>query len=372
MSQPGSFGRKIKRNGMDIIKQTNAKDKKPRSLSPQGEKGKSQEYLKKEILEKIIDDYTTRLDARENVTGISAKLRRESDIKLQNYFMTAEFQDWVKTLPAEQQAMFENSFTYASDLLLQAEEGLLPAVKENLAHYKSGDKLKFDMELSLGTAQLSANTESVKDGWFSKERKSLNQKLMDQMRGERNTTPTSHLYDTQVIHNGVVKDRMMGYVSSIVKNEGLAAWLGAITVKGSLTLARKGLSWAPTVGGAALAGTASGLKEWARMGKHRETFGFGRANGLEFPVASNAVKSAELNSADYHRIQISDRTQQLVESANKFKDGTADINTAFMTMVYDADSTARLKLNGERNINLMTASVDGPVVEHLCSRTALA
>jgi hypothetical protein len=353
---------RVNESELDILKQTNMGDKKTTEvIKLEGPEGKKVEaFLKKEIMGKAIDDFVTRAEARENVTGISAKLRRELDLKLQDFFMTDDFQDWVKTLPAEQQAMFESSFTYASDMLLQTEEVMLPAVMENLDHYKSGQKLDFEMELCLGTAQLSANTEENKDGWFSKERASLNKELMDKMRKGKNTTANSRIYNSEVIHNSLKNDLIMGHVMSIAKNEALMAWVGAGTGKGVATLARAGMSWLPVLGSAGVAGTLSGIKEWARMDKHRATHGFGKANGLEFPISDRAVKTAELEASDYHRIQLSDRTQQFLEASNKFIEGTADVNTAFMAMAYDADSMARLKLNGERNKNLLVASVDGP------------
>lgn len=353
---------RVNESDLELLKQTNQGDKKTaESIKLEGREGKKvEEFLKKEIIGKAIDDFTARTEAGTHVTGIDGKLRRDLDLKLQDYFMTDEFDAWRKTLPAEQQAMFENSFTYASDILLQTEEVILPNVLENLDHYKSDAKLDFDMELSLGTAQLSANTEATKDDFIPKERASLNQKLMDQLRTDRNTTEHSRIYDSAAINSGLKHERLMGYVSMIAKNEAVEAWVGAATFKGIATVARGGMSWLPGVGSGLVAGTLSGFKEWGRMGKNRATFGYGTANGLEFPIADKAVKSAELRAADYHRIQFGPRTQQFLEANAKFKDGTADANTAFITMVNIADSGARLKLNGERNINLLTASIDGP------------
>jgi ADP-heptose:LPS heptosyltransferase len=353
---------RVNESDLELLKQTNVGDKKTvEAIKLEGEKGKKvDEFLKKEIIGKAIDDFVTRAEAGETVVGINGKLRRELDVKLQDYFMTSEFQDWVKTLPAEQQAMFENSFTYASDMLLQTEEVMMPVVMENLDHYKTNAKTDFEMELCLGTAQLSANTEAKKDGWFTKERASKNQELMDKLRGERNHSDHSSIYNSTVIMDGLRRDMMLGYAKAIYKNEALMAWTAAATLKGVATAARAGMSWMPVLGSAGVAGTLSGLKEWARMDKQRATYGFGLANGLEFPIADKAVKSAEFRAADYNRIQLSDRTQQFQEVINKIKDGSADANTLFMGMVYAADSQARLKLNNERNINLLTASVDGP------------
>lgn len=357
-----SLAARVNESDLELLKQTNAGDKKTTVAikldSPEGKVVET--FLKEKIIGKAIDDFVTRKQAGENVTGINGKLRRELDLDLQNFMFTPEFEAWRKTLPAEQQALFENSFTYASDMLLQTEEVMLPAVLENLDHYAGPDKLNFEMELCLGTAQLTANTEETRDVWFTQERASLNQKLMDRMRGERNTTPNSRLYDTQVVQTGLKWGRTLSYVDMIAKNEALVAWGSALAGKAALTVARSGLSWIPGVGSALVTGTSSGLKEWGRMGKQRSTYGFGVANGLEFPVANQAVRSEQMRKADYHRIQLGRRTQQLSEVMDKFKAGDPDVNTIFMGMAYVADSGARLKLNGERNINLLTASVDGP------------
>lgn len=353
---------RVNESEIELLKQTNVGDKKTvEAIKLEGEKGKKvEDFLKKEIIGKAINDFVTRAEAGQRVTGIEGKLRRELDLSLQDYLITDEFQDWVKTLPEEQQAMFENSFTYASDILLQAEEVMMPSVLENLDHYKSSERLNFEMELCLGTAQLSANTEAKKDGWFTKERASLNKNLMDKLRQERNATSKSRIYDSSVIKDGLKREKMLGYASSVYKNEALMAWTSALTMKGVATAARTGMSWLPVLGSAGVAGTLSGLKEWARMDKNRATYGFGVANGLEFPIADKAIKSAELRAADYNRLQLSDRTQQFQEVLNKINEGNIDANTMFMGMVYAADSQARLKLSGERNVNLLTASVDGP------------
>ncbi len=361
---------RINESDLDIIKQTNIGDKKTvEAIELKGEEGKKvEQFLKKEIIGKAIDDFVTRKEAGVDVVGINPKLRRELDVTLQDYFMTDEFRNWVKTLPAEQQAMFEDSFTYASDMLLQTEEVILPDVLNRLDHYKTEARLDFEMELSLGTAQLSANTEEVKDGWFTQERASLNKSLMNRLRVDRNSVPRSRIYSSGVIQENLSYDRKMGYVKMIAKNEAVVAWLSAFAGKGALTLAKSSVAWIPGLGSAGVTGAVSAFKEWGRMGQNRATFGFNKADGLEFPVAQNAIKSAELAGADYHRIQLGDRTQQFVEVQNKLKTGTVDANTAFMAMVYAADSQARLKLNNERNINLLTASKDGPAGRGIFAR----
>lgn len=354
---------RVNESDLELLHQTNAGDKKMESIKFEGEKGKLvEDHLKKEVIGKAIEDFVTRRQRGENVTGIDAKLRRELDIHLQNYWHSDEFQDWRKTLSADQQQYLESTMTYASDVLLQTEELMLPAVLDNLEHYQGVNRLDFSMELALGTAQLSANTEETSDGFFSKERSSLNQELMDKLRQDIKVrgTEASNLYTSDVLQKGLKNELLQARADMVLKNEMFGALIGGLAGKGIATLARAGMSWLPAVGSAGVAGTFAGLKEWGRMGKMRATYGFGTANGLEFPIADKAIRSAEMRAADYHRVQLGSRTQKFLEAQSKLANGSADNDTILMSMIYAADSTARLKLNGERNINLLTASVDGP------------
>jgi hypothetical protein len=348
---------RINESPLELLHETNDKDKKVEGILLEGEQGtKVDKFLKENIIERAMDDIISQQEQNGGRPNkISEKLRRKLDQKLQDYFFSSDFQSWRDTLTTEQQQSFENSFTVASDVLLQFEEGMAPAIIDNLEHYKGAERLDFEIELSLGTAQLSANSESMggtrKER--TKERASLNEKIW-------NRTQNKDVYSNQAINNGLKWEKIRSAANMIFTNEAIGAWAGAAAGRGVATTARAGLSWLPVVGSAGVAGTMAGFKEWARHGQMRSTYGMGRAEGLEFPEASNATRTAEMRLADYHRLEFSRRTQQFMDANNKLNSDSFNNDTILLTMAQIADSGARLKLNNERDINLLMASADGP------------
>lgn len=351
------FAARINESPLELLQQTNAKDKKVEGIQLKGEHGaKVDTFLKKQIIEKAMDDIISRNELSGDRSGkINAKLRRELDQTIQDYLIGDEFQAWRSTLTEEQQKSYENSFTVASDVLLQFEEGMAPAILDNLEHYKGADRLNFEIELSLGTAQMSANTESMGGTYKERhtERASLNEKIW-------NSSQSKDLHSNEAINTGLKRTKLLSAASMIWRNEAIGAFAGAATGRGIAALARTGFSALPIIGSSAVAGTMAGFKEWARHGQMRSTYGMGRAEGLEFPDASNAIRTAEMRSADYHRVGFSERTQRFVDLSNKLGSDNFDNNTILLTMAQIADSGARLKLGNERDINLLVASKDGP------------
>ena len=100
-----------------------AGDKKTESLKI--ERGsKMDNFLKNEILLKIKDDIVSQSEKGQYTGRISPPLRMELDQKLQDFCFTDDFEEWRKSLDPEVQKQFENSFTYATNLLSQTEESL--------------------------------------------------------------------------------------------------------------------------------------------------------------------------------------------------------------------------------------------------------
>lgn len=359
------LARRVNESPLELLQETRAGDKKTvTSIKLEGPAGtKVADYLKQHVLGRAIDDIVTQREAGGNPTKISPKLRRELDLVLQDYFHSADFQAWRQALPADQQAQFENSFTYASDLLTQTEEVMLPAIVDNLAHYKGAEKLNFDIELNLGTAQLSANSEIGKEGFFSRDRLSNNAKLWARLhqdiRAQSANPEHSNLYRTGVVRDGLRNERILSAVDALVRNEVTASVLGLLAGKGLANAARAGMSWLPFVGSGLVGGGMAGFKEWARLGRMRAQYGFEEATGLDHPHATNAIRSAELRARDYHRIELGKRAQLLKDATDKLNapHTNADI---FKVMAYVADSGARLKLSNERGINLLSTSKETP------------
>jgi len=350
---------RIGESPLELIKQANAKDKKVSNIKLKGEAGaKVDHFLKQEIIGKAMDDIldqATKDGGRP--TKISAGLRHELDQKIRDFFFSADFQAWRATLKPEEQAAFENSFTVASDILLQFEEGgMAENIHQCREHYQGANRLDFDIELALGTAQLSAHTESMGEAGFlerRRERASLNEKLLGQF---KNHDP----YSPENMGPGLRRERMLSAAHAIFNNEFTVAWLTAVGGRSLIKSASTAAHAIPIIGSAGFAAGIAGLKEWARHGQMRATYGVARAEGLQFPEAMNAIRAKEMESADYHRVEFGTRTQQFLELSDKLKSGARDENTLLLALATAADSTARLQLGSERDINLLVASVDGP------------
>lgn len=347
------MARHLHETPIELLKQSHEKNQKVSSVKLEGEQGKKVEkFLKEQILTKVMDEAIATRS-----TKISQKLHSDLDRDLQNYFFSEEFQAWRQTLTPDQQKAFENSFTYASDVLVQAEEGLIPAVLDNLDHYQSADRLNFDIELTLGTAQFGANTEAKKNEWGSnKERASLNKKIWDRMRREVGSgTDASFPHRAEAINQGLKRERIISAIDSIGRSEVLAAGLGLFGTKLATSALRASTGWIP-VGGGVAAGAVAGWKEWGRMDRMRAQYGYEETMGMSHPQAANAVRSTEFRGVDYNRLEMGRRIQQLGDISQKL--GTPNFNETdvIQALGYLADSNARINLGNKHGINLLTAS----------------
>lgn len=348
---------------LEMLQQAHKGDNKVESVKLEGEAGKKVDtFLKEQILAKVIDEALAAKAAGQTPTKISEKLHGQLDSDLQNYFFSEEFQEWRKTLSPDQQKAFENSLTYASDILMQAEESLLPAVLENVDHYQSGNRLDFEIELTLGTAQYSANTEVKSERLFArKERASMNEKLWNRMRRNVSTnTGETYPYRQDAIRSGVRREMLLANAARIGRNETLGAVAGFFLGKGAANLARHGMSWMPFVGTGVVSGTMAGWKEWTAMNGLRAQYGYEEAMGLEHPRTQNAKRSAEFRAVDFHRMEMGRRAQQLADITEKLDSGDFDTSHVLQAISYLADSNARINLSDKYGINLMSASKDTP------------
>lgn len=354
--------RRLSDTPLEILQESNQKNTKVESIKLEGPAGKKVEtFLKEQIFSKVVDDALSRSVDRTQPFRVNDKLRVNLDKTLNDYFFSEDFQEWRKTLNPEQQAAFENSFTYASTILTQAEETLAPAVLDNADHYRSADRLNFDIELALGTTQYSANTEAKLENWGArKERASMNQQIWDQMRRQvKNQSESTYQFRADAVNQGLRRERILGAVDSIVRNEMVAAATGVLVGKSLVTSLRAGLGWVPFIG-SAVAGGVSATKEWGRLNRMRAQYGFEEAIGLSHPQSLNAKKSEQMRNVDYHRIELGRRVQQLSDMTEKLNTGSYTDADLLQTLGYLADSKARIRLSDHYGINLLTASKDTP------------
>lgn len=353
---------RLSQTPLELLRESHGKNSKIESVKLEGVEGKKVEsFLKDQILSSVIDDAISRNSDRTAPYRISEKLRVDLDKKLQNYFFSDEFQSWRQTLTPEQQASFENSFTYASDVLAQSEQVLIPSVLDNIDHYQSADRLNFDIELTLGTTQYSANTEAKTENWgTNKERASMNEKIWSQMRRHVSSgNEATYEYRTQSVDQGLRRERILGAIDSIARNEMVAAATGVFAGKALVKGLRAGLGWVPFIGGL-VAGGASATKEWGRLNRMRAQYGFEETVGLSHPQAENAKRSEQMRKVDYHRIELGRRVQQLSDMTEKLNTGNYTDTDLLQTLGYLADSKARVTLSDRYGINLLTASKDTP------------
>lgn len=354
--------RRLSDTPLEILQESNQKNTKVESIKLEGPAGKKVEtFLKEQIFGKVIDDALSRSVDRTQPFRVSDKLRVNLDKTLNDYFFSDDFQEWRKTLTPEQQAAFENSFTYASTILTQAEEALIPAVLDNVEHYRSADRLNFDIELALGTTQYSANTEAKLENWGArKERASMNQEIWGQMRRQvKSQAESTYQFRADAVNRGLRRERILGAVDSIARNEMVAAATGVLVGKSVVTGLRAGLGWVPFIGGV-VAGGASATKEWGRLNRMRAQYGFEEAVGLSHPQSENAKRSEQMRKVDYHRIELGRRVQQLSDMTEKLNTGSYTDADLLQALGYLADSKARVKLSDHYGINLLTASKDTP------------
>ncbi|HBD02051.1 MAG: hypothetical protein UX38_C0019G0002 [Microgenomates group bacterium GW2011_GWC1_46_16] len=355
-----SLARNVADSPIDFLHQG---DKKTEGILIEKD-SKVDKFLKEEILKEVVQDTISQCN-QSQFTGekgqISADLRNKLDQKLQNFFFSDDFAEWRKTLTPQQQTQFENSLTYANNVLSQAETTLMPNIRENLDHYRSAERLDFEIELVLGTAQFGPNGEIPSSTIFSKERVSQNQALFDKLRERIHANNgKATLFDESTMSKGLRREWVMAAMNSVATSEVAAAVGGLVAGKGIASALRTGMSWIPFVGSGLVAGGVSGAKEYGRLGKMRGQFGSEQAEGYEHPSSVNAVRAEALRKVDYHRIDLGHRIQQLTGMSEKLAQGENTPEDILQTLGYLADSRARISLSDKRHINLFHASKDTP------------
>lgn len=319
-------------------------------------------FLKEQVLIKIKDDVIDQVHKNKYNGRISEKTRVTLDQTVQDYFFSDEFTAYRKTLSAEDQKLFENSFTYATNILSQAEQYFVPLVHDNLEQYKTWQAQDMDIYLTLGTAQLGPRGEIKAPSVFDKERVSANEATFDRMRELRRKSKNHNaagMYDDAELNAGIKREFITAAMNDVASGEKFAAVLGAIGGKALLSTGRASLTWIPIVGTGLIAGGLAGAKEFKNTTELRGQWLVEAAEGYEHPSGANAVRAEKMRKHDYYRMGMDVRINQLLGVAGEL---SAEAKPAeekiLLSLAYLADSKARIALGDKGGYSLFTASKD--------------
>ena len=315
-------------------------------------------FLKETVFKDVIGDTIDQIDAGNYTGNISEKKRLDLDKKLKDFFFTDEFTAWRNGLPEAQRAQFENSLTYTTNVLSQAESVIMPLVKDNLSHFRTNRELDFNIKLTLGTGQFGPNSELTGISRFSKERISKNAALYERMRARVVSEP-NFLYSADYMRMGNAQKVSLAALNSVATSEVVSAVAGIATGKGLVAALHANIEWVPIVGGL-FAGGMAGYKEYNEVGKMRDRFGAQIAEGYTHPAGINAVRAEALRKVVYHRVDLGVRALDLKNVVDKLKSGDQSEETILNTLGFLADSKARTSLSDKRHVNLFRASSDTP------------
>lgn len=318
-------------------------------------------FLREEVLLKIKDDVITESKKPGYNNKISGKLRTELDQNIQDFLFSDKFQEYRKTLSVEDQKRFENSLTYATNILSQAESNFIPLIRENADFMTTAAAADMDIWLTLGTAQLGPKGEIKAPSVYDKDRISNNQALFDRLREVRRNSKRQNaagLYDDAELRKGAKRELILAAAHSVATSEMLWAGVGAVGGRLAMTAARGSVSWIPFIG-AGLAGAVSGVKEFGASTEIRGQWLVEGAEGYDHPSGANAARSEAMRRFDYYRIDMGHRIQQLDFSIGELQKGNPPTEAQILqTIAYMADSQARIRLGDKGGYSLFTASKD--------------
>ncbi|MEI6690258.1 MAG: hypothetical protein WCL07_00750 [bacterium] len=316
-------------------------------------------FLNEEIFSTVAKDTLRRVDAGEtNIKDVDPKLRLDLDRKLQNYFMTEDFTKWRTSseLTVEQQLAINDSLTYSTDIIKQAESLLVPNVQECQDYYRSVEKLDLNIEMTLGTAKFGPNGEIPSSFLFGENKVHLNAEVWDKIRARAQANLASNPFDSQDIARGVGRSGLLlaaTVVTTSAPTMAMAALVGSKMAVG----VTKGLSAAAaplTVG--IFTGIKSGITEYAMINRQVVERDMTEALGLTRPQSEAAKRNIELAKRDHTRIKMTDRIGSLTELTTKLAGEAPELATVFTLLAQTADSYARQEVGDSYGINLLSAT----------------
>ena len=314
--------------------------------------------LKSAVLMPAIQDILKQYD-RDGVqpARLTADLRNNLDLWLRDYFMTPEFQAWKNSLPPEQSAKMDNSLSYATDILVQFEENMIPNIITNYDYYKTAESLDLQIELTIGTGKYGPNGEIPSSQLFSGEQIELNEDVWKSLsKRAESATDTSPLFGQSNLVNGTRRAFLNAAADVLVKNEVTAAVLGTAVTRGVMGIMH--IAAAPIAAPIGIvfgSGIMAGFKEYAKLRSERAVVDYEEALG--YHRKDNAKRYMEMKLLDYNRVDMSHRAQQFSELVQKQEFSPTDV-LHLMGLV--ADSQARVELSDIHNINLLSASKETP------------
>ncbi|KKU87541.1 MAG: hypothetical protein UY18_C0032G0006, partial [Microgenomates group bacterium GW2011_GWF2_47_9] len=174
-----AFAENIENSPIDFLHQG---DIKTFEAIPIAEDSDVAKFIKEHVLMRIKDDIIGKAETGKYDGKISAPLKAHLDEEIQNFFYSDAFEKWRSSLDPKQQEALQNSLTYASTILGNAETAFVPAIYDNLDFYKTAEALNIKIELNLGTGQFGPGGEIKAPSRFSKERTSANNALYQRIR----------------------------------------------------------------------------------------------------------------------------------------------------------------------------------------------
>lgn len=324
---------------------------------------KLDDFLKKEVLLKISEKVIADHDGGKAVKGIDATLRAQLDAQIQDYFFSDEFMAWKNSLPEPDRAKFENSFTYSTNILSQAEQVFVPHVLDNLEMYRGATSLDTELEITLGTAQLGPAGDILPPSPFSKERASKNQALFEQLsklRVENHLDNAAGMFLDKAMRNGRKQEWMRAAMQSLATSEYLIAGVTTVAGRGLLTAARSSMAWVPVLGTGLITGITSGVKEYQATTELRGQWHIEAAEGYDHPMGANAARAEAMRRLGYHQVDLGVRAEQLQGMVRELSTSGATEDIVIQSLAYLADSKARIALGDRRGVSLFAASKNTP------------
>ena len=292
-------------------------------------------YVNQQVLRPILEA------AFRNNGQVDEKTELEVRTKLNDYFLSNDFQAWREKLPDEVKKNLDLSLSYATNIVDVPKEVLVPQALAAKEHFQDLDNLDLDIKLTLGTARYGPNGEIPSQLWGEK-RTALNEEVFKKLREaqqKKGVQFSQFRYDDSVY--GIKRAMLTAYSQEVgIYSTAIAPWLATKLGVSALR------STAVPLGAVGI-GAIQGVKEYRNLRSERGQLDIEEALGYE--RTKNAVRSAEMAKYTYHKVEMGARVSEIEALTQK------DVLTkdeAVLLLAYIADADARVSIGQERNINL--------------------
>jgi hypothetical protein len=312
------------------------------------------------VLTRVVKPYLRALETGENADAVWLS----GQGVMADVFRSPEFAAYLNTLTEPERDLL-TSDRYATNLRSTL-DGLYRDASGMMDFSRSVDALRADLVLTLGAAE-SGPRGKIRPA-FTERLVKKNRELYDLMRRRQ----AINWFDDDTVRSAVERQQLVAAAATDILSYEVTLGLATALILylprwGAVRVARV---FAPVVGGAIVAGTAAGVREWYRLGSERKRTELEAAMGYGFPATRfdphrpvlNSVGPTEVWRQDSRRGQLMEFSDQVIlgvrnvelTDAIEHLQATADVPKRLFMLTIDSD--ARVRLSDRHDVNLLAAT----------------